>query len=105
MFFTVRIIIQLIGILLLFGMNILEKLQQNFMLFEKAPHNRNSSDRKIALEKRYLQKNHSLISSFETVQNEMNTNLRNCGPPVPMACDVWPLARNVNCRSMGSSSD
>lgn len=34
-----------------------------------------------------------------------NANYRkNCGPPIPMACDVWPQARRVNSFSIGSGN-
>lgn len=29
---------------------------------------------------------------------------RNCGPPIPMACDVWPQTRRVNSFSIGSGN-
>lgn len=32
----------------------------------------------------------------------MNTYRRNCGPPMPIACEVWPQTRSVNSFSIGS---
>lgn len=32
-------------------------------------------------------------------------NLINCGPPIPIACDVSPFTLNVNSFSTGSGSD
>lgn len=41
---------------------------------------------------------------FFKFQMDISTNLKNCGPPIPIAWDVGPQTRRVNSFSIGSGS-